>query len=87
MLMAQDKYMSSHKGKVAERNGAHTPFYHKVDFRFTGNIHKHRQQEKHSDVDLRLFNFLNLLNKNWGVRDFFVANTPLRATRMLLPVK
>ena len=26
-------------------------------------------------------NFLNLLNKDWGLRDFFVVNNPLRATK------
>ncbi len=25
--------------------------------------------------------FLNLLNKDWGLRDFFVVNNPLRATK------
>ncbi len=80
--MAQDKYMSSHKGKVAERNGAQTPFYHKVDFRFAQEIFNNIGNRRNTlTLTFDCVNFLNLLNKNWGVRDFFTSASPLLSTK------
>jgi len=81
-FVAQDKYLSKHMGQVAERNGGKYPFYHKVDVKilqdlFT-NIGKHKNTIQFS-VDCT--NFLNLLNKDWGLRDFFPTSTPLRAAK------
>jgi hypothetical protein len=79
---AQDKYLSSHQGKNAERNGANYPFYHKVDFRFMQEIFTNIGNRRNTVMlTFDCLNFLNLLNKNWGIRDFFVVNTPLRTTR------
>lgn len=81
-FIAQDKYLNKAKGHVAERNGATYPFYHRVDVKFLQdiftNIGKRRSTLQFS-VDCT--NFLNLLNKDWGLRDFFVVNNPLRATK------
>jgi hypothetical protein len=80
--IAQDKYLSANKGKVAERNGAQTPFYHKVDFKFAQEIFTNIGSRRNTVVlSFDCFNFLNLLNKNWGVRDFFVSASPLLATK------
>lgn len=81
-FIAQDKYLSKHRGQVAERFGVLYPFYHKVDVKllqdiFT-NIGKRRMTLQFS-ADCT--NFLNLLNKDWGLRDFFPVNNPLRATK------
>jgi hypothetical protein len=81
-FVAQDKYLSKHKGQVAERFGALYPFYHLVDVKllqdiFT-NIGKRRMTLQFS---ANCTNFLNLLNKDWGLRDFFVVSNPLRATK------
>lgn len=80
--VAQDKYLSKHQGQVAERNGANSPFYSKVDFRFMQEIFTNIGNRRNTVmVTFDCVNFLNLLNKNWGIRDFFVANNPLRATK------
>jgi hypothetical protein len=81
-FVAQDKYLSKHMGQVAERNGGKYPFYHKVDLKllqdiFT-NIGKHKNTLQFS-VDCT--NFLNLINQDWGLRDFFPTSSPLRAAK------
>jgi hypothetical protein len=81
-FVSQDKYLKSHMGQVAERNGANTPFYHRVDFRFVQEIFTNVGNRRNTiQLTFDCFNFLNLLNKNWGIRDFFVLNNPLRATK------
>lgn len=81
-FIEQDKYLRRHKGKVAERNGAIYPFYHRVDLKFLQDIFTNigsRRATLQFSADCQ--NFLNLLNKDWGLRDFFVVNNPLRATK------
>ncbi|MGC4104243.1 TonB-dependent receptor [Ferruginibacter sp.] len=81
-FVAQDKYLSKHMGQVAERNGGKYPFYHKVDVKILQdifvNIGKHKNTLQFS-ADCT--NFLNLLNQDWGLRDFFPTSTPLRAAK------
>jgi len=80
--IAQDKYLNSHKGQVAERNGAQTPFYHRVDFKFTQDIFTNVRNKKNTlQFTFDCLNFLNFLNKSWGVRDFFVVASPLKAIK------
>jgi hypothetical protein len=66
--IAQDKYLSKHKGQYAERNGAQIPWRNQVDLKFLQdlfvNVGKNRNTIQFS-VDI--FNFGNLINKNWGV--------------------
>ncbi|MEP7256397.1 MAG: TonB-dependent receptor [Ferruginibacter sp.] len=81
-FVAQDKYLKRHMGQVAQRNGAIYPFYHRVDLKFLQDIFTNigsRRATLQFSADCT--NFLNLLNKEWGVRDFFVVNNPLRATK------
>ncbi len=80
--MAQDKYLSSHKGQVAQRNGAQTPFYHRVDFKFAQELFTNVGNRRNTVMlTFDCLNFLNFVNKNWGIRDFFVVSNPLRATK------
>ncbi|MEJ8843838.1 carboxypeptidase regulatory-like domain-containing protein [Lacibacter sp. H375] len=65
--ISNDKYLNSRRGQFAERNGAVLPFSHIVDARIqqdfvlkTGNI------SNKLSVILDVFNFTNLLNRNWG---------------------
>lgn len=81
-FMSQDKYLNSHRGQVAERNGVLQPFYHRVDLKFTQDIFSNIGNRRNTlQFSFDCFNFLNLLSKKWGIRDFFVVNNPLRATK------
>jgi hypothetical protein len=81
-FIAQDKYLRKHQGQVAERNAVLYPFYHRIDMKFLQdvftNIGKRRATLQFS-ADCT--NMLNLLNKDWGLRDFFPTSSPLRATK------
>ena len=81
-FVAQDKYLNKSKGSVTERNGAKYPFYHRVDVKFLQDIFTNigsRRATLQFSADCQ--NFLNLVNKDWGLRDFYVVNNPLRATK------
>ncbi len=81
-FVAQDKYLKRHMGQVAERNGAMYPFYHRVDAKFLQDIFTNVGGRRHTvQFSVDCTNFLNLLNRNWGLRDFFVVSNPLRATK------
>lgn len=70
-----DKYLQKHRGEFAERNGARLPFTHTIDLRlqqsFTIQLNK-------GPITISLiydvFNFTNMLNKNWG-RTYFLSAT------------
>lgn len=81
-FIAQDKYLKKRMGQVAQRNGAIYPFYHRVDLKFLQDVFTNigsRRATLQFSADFQ--NFLNFLNKDWGLRDFFVVNNPLRATK------
>jgi hypothetical protein len=69
-FIAQDPYLSKHRGEYAERNGAVAPFAHQLDLSiyhdfkiFQGNGRAHALR-----FSFDISNFLNLLNKDWGVQ-------------------
>lgn len=81
-FVKQDKYLSKHMGQVAERNGAKYPFYHRVDFKLTQDLFTNIGKKRNTlQLSFDCLNFLNLVNKNWGSKDFFVVSNPLRATK------
>jgi outer membrane receptor for ferrienterochelin and colicin len=64
----QDKYLSSRKGKYAERNGAQLPWRNQVDVKFTQELfHSIGGKRNTLSFTLDIFNFGNLINKNWGL--------------------
>ncbi|MDQ6608418.1 MAG: carboxypeptidase regulatory-like domain-containing protein [Bacteroidota bacterium] len=78
-FIAQDKYLSKHQGQVAERYGATQPWFNRLDMKFTqdifANVGKHRNTIQFTaDV----LNALNLINSNWGIRQFFIVANPLK---------
>ncbi|MBG6235945.1 outer membrane receptor protein involved in Fe transport [Pedobacter sp. CAN_A7] len=67
----QDKYLSSRKGQYAERNGGTSPWRNQFDFRLTQEIFKNYGNSKNSmQFTVDIFNVGNLLNRDWGVRNF-----------------
>lgn len=70
----EDKYLSSRKGKYAERNGRSTPWEHVIDMRITQDFTLDVKGQKHNlQFTLDVFNLTNLINKDWG-RQYFVNN-------------
>ncbi|MDR3351392.1 MAG: TonB-dependent receptor [Prevotellaceae bacterium] len=76
-FIAQDPYLSKHRGEYAERNGAVAPFAHQLDWSiyndlkiFQGNGRAHTLR-----ISFDIANFLNLLNKDWGVQQTTVLGS------------
>jgi hypothetical protein len=77
----QDEYLSSRRGKYAERNGAKLPWRNQLDLRIAQDIFTDINGKKNTlQITLDIFNFGNLLNKNWGVFDLVNASSILVPT-------
>jgi outer membrane receptor for ferrienterochelin and colicin len=66
-FIANDPYLSKHRGEYAKRNGAQMPWENQFDFRITqefGGIVKGTNNKLQLTFDI--FNVGNFLNKNWG---------------------
>jgi hypothetical protein len=76
----QDKYLSSRKGQYAERNGAKYPWRNQMDLKFAQDLFTSIGGKRNSlQFTIDIFNFSNMLNKNWGV--FKLVN----ASALLVP--
>ncbi|MEQ1799887.1 MAG: TonB-dependent receptor, partial [Lacibacter sp.] len=63
-----DPYLSKRKGQYAERNGLLLPFYKRLDLNFTQDMFVNIAGKRNTlRFTMDIFNFGNLLNKNWGV--------------------
>ena len=76
-FIENDPYLSSRRGQYAERNGAETPWEHQIDLRISQDLATNIGNKKHGlQLTFDIFNFTNLLNKDWG-RQYFVSNQAL----------
>jgi len=73
-FIESDKYLQKHRGEFAKRNGARLPFTHVIDLRlqqdFIINI---KGKNVGLTITYDVFNFTNMLNKNWG-HIYFLTN-------------
>ncbi|MGB5236867.1 MAG: carboxypeptidase regulatory-like domain-containing protein [Flavobacteriaceae bacterium] len=66
-------YLRDRRGRYAERNGARAPWSSILDLKVLQDVYFKSGDSKHTlQLSLDIFNFSNLLNKNWGKR-YFVA--------------
>ncbi len=76
--ISQDKYLSAHRGQYAGRNAVFFPMVNRMDVNISQEFfHKLAGQRHGLAVRLDILNFGNLLNKNWGVSQRMVSNSPL----------
>lgn len=69
-----DKYLRSNRGKFAERNGSRLPFTNIVDLKIAQDFNLKIGNRKYSfQLTYDVFNFGNMLNRNWG-RTYFMSN-------------
>jgi hypothetical protein len=77
-FIAQDPYLSKHRGEYAERGAVFLPLVHRLDMSLTQDIFKNIGGERHRfQFRVDFINFGNLINKNWGVAQRLVSNSPL----------
>jgi hypothetical protein len=74
----QDKYLREHRGEYAERNGAVRPWQNRLDVRLLQDIFTMEGENKNTlQLSVDIFNFGNLINKNWGTFRTPFRNNPL----------
>jgi hypothetical protein len=59
-----DPASKDHRGQIEPRNAGRAPWWNQVDLRWAVNVPTSRRAKV--DFTMDVFNFLNLLNKNWG---------------------
>lgn len=68
-FIGQDEYLSSHRGKIAERNGGINPWFSTIDLRILQDLAIDMGGQTHTfQLSLDILNFGNMLNSSWGVR-------------------
>jgi len=76
VFIESDKYLKKHRGEFAERNGARLPFTHSVDLRLQQDlIIKINKKPVRVSVIYDVFNFTNMLNKDWGHINFLLNDS------------
>ncbi len=69
-----NEYLKSRRGQYAERNGDRLDWSHIIDFKLAQEVKVNFGKTKHTfELTADIFNFTNLLNKNWGKR-YFATN-------------
>lgn len=65
-FISSDDYLDSHRGQIAGRNTAHSPWVNQLDLGVQQELPGLFEGHK-AVVRLDVYNFLNLLNSDWGV--------------------
>jgi len=66
----QDKYLRTHKGQYAQRNGAQMPFYNSFNVKLLQDVFTNIGNRRNSlQASVDIINIANLLNRNWGVQE------------------
>ncbi len=63
-----DSYLRSHRGQIASRNASHQPWVQQLDIGFQQEFPGFFNGNK-VVVRLDIYNFLNMLNKDWGQQE------------------
>lgn len=82
-FISQDKYLSTHRGQIAERFGAVNPWYNAIDVRVLHDVGLMSGGRRHTwQLSVDVLNVANLINSDWGVRKVAsaLATSPLRVT-------
>ncbi|MDT0555443.1 TonB-dependent receptor [Patiriisocius hiemis] len=76
-----NEYLRGRRGKYAEVNGDRGPWNHIIDLKFLQDFSLNVGENKHTfQASLDIFNFTNLLNKDWGTRKFISSQIGLLTT-------
>ena len=79
--ISNDSYLKTRRGQYAERNGSRGPWSHIVDFKLLQDISFRAMKKKNTlQLSIDIFNFTNLINKDWGRQTFASGNTQLLQT-------
>ncbi|AKQ46456.1 hypothetical protein TH63_13805 [Rufibacter radiotolerans] len=80
-FIENDEYLKTRRGQYTERNGARTPWTHRVDLRVAQDIFADLGGKNHTlQLTLDVFNVGNAINQDWG-RSYFVNNAAVELVR------
>lgn len=78
--IAQDDYLSEHRGEYAKRGAVFLPMVTRIDLSLAQDIFRDLGGRRHAlQFRIDAINFGNLLNKDWGVGQRIIENQPLIA--------
>ncbi|MBO5890246.1 MAG: hypothetical protein J6Q28_02310, partial [Alistipes sp.] len=63
----EDKYLSSHRGRFAERNSHSLPFVHRLDLHVAQAFYFDKSSNRRAELTLDVINLTNLLCRSWGM--------------------
>ena len=67
-FISNDPYLQARRGSIVERNSSRTPWVNQLDLGLQQELPGFFKTHK-SVVRLDVFNFLNMLNKDWGITE------------------
>ncbi len=77
-IIEGNDYLRSRRGQYVERNGDRGPWSHVIDLRFAQDLTINAGGKDHTlQFTTDIFNFTNLLNKDWGQRRFANQNVQI----------
>lgn len=77
----QDKYLKTRKGQYAQRNGAVLPWRNQYDLKVMQEFFVKVGGKRNTiQVSLDVLNVANLINKKWGIADYYNQNNILTPT-------
>ncbi len=77
-FIESDKYLRENRGGYAERNASRGPWNHILDFKLLQDFTLYTGGKSHElQLTFDIFNFTNLLNRDWGRRAFVSSNFQL----------
>ena len=81
--IANDKYLSAHRGEFAERNSHSLPFVHRLDLHLAESFYFDSTGRK-LELSLDIINLSNLISRSWGMvhRTTNWALSPLTITEL-----
>jgi hypothetical protein len=80
-FIAQDDYLSEHRGEVMEKYGILSPWFNNWDIRIAQDLnHKAGSKMNTLQFTVDILNVGNLINNSWGVRQIPTTTQPLGIT-------
>jgi hypothetical protein len=82
-FISNNPYLSQHRGEMAERQALILPWAHRLDLNFTQDFYIKVGDSKHTlRFTADVFNFTNLIIKDWGTYQLPTTMTPVKFDKL-----
>ncbi len=69
-FIAQDEYLSEHRGQYTEKYGGETPGFSQIDLRILQDLIVNKRTKQTLQFSIDIVNLGNLISSKWGVRKY-----------------